>query len=238
MRALWIWLARRVPSHTVTTRLVPWITLAMGAFGATWTLLQYSNSIDIQRSNTTLAIHRQFVSVFPIGVQEITGHTSEDLTRKIFKIRCDVYASAIADGVLSADERMPACETIALADRVLLDEIGATAPDSIRRQIRVALEDVVLTNAATARRMMTYFRSLQVCAEGRQCDFEITSELFAGDFVAFLNATCDLADRDPEFARQGEMLGLFARSLLPQGTIPWTTDPNRRDLFRCKHLRS
>lgn len=237
MRSVWVWLARRVPSRLVTNRLVPWITLFLGALGASWTLFQYSNSIGIQRSTTTLTIHRQFLVTFPEGAREITGLSAEAQTIETFRVRCHVYRAAMENGVLTADERLSDCKTITFADRSLLDEIGADAPEALREQIRAALDTAVLTNTAPARRMMTYFRSLQVCVERRRCDPEITSELFAGDIVAFLNLTCELAERDAEFVRQGKMLGRFARSLLPDGTIPWNIDPDRVDLFRCNHLR-
>lgn len=222
MRAIWVRLARWAPPILITNRLVPWITLLLAALGATWALFQYSDSVAIQRSNTTLTIHRQFVSVFPNGAQEITGQSEEALVVQIFKVRCDIYRAAMADGVLPPDERLHPCETITLADQPLLDEIAENAPQALRDQVLMALETVVLTNAVPARRMMTYFRSLQVCVEGHQCDLAITSELFASDIVAFLNLTCDLAERDAEFARQGDMLGRFARSLLSEETIPRT----------------
>lgn len=236
-RAVWPWLARRVPSRAVTNRLVPWITLFLGAAGAVWTLFQYSNSVGIQRSATTLTIHRQFLVTFPEGAQEITGLSAEAQTIETFRVRCNVYRVAMENGVLSPNEMLSDCMAVTLADRSLLDEIGAEAPEAVREQIRTALDTTVLTKTAPARRMMTYFRSLQVCVERHQCDPEITSELFAGDIVAFLNITCALAERDAEFMRQGKMLGRFARSLLADGTILWNTDPHRMDLFRCNHLR-
>ena len=55
--------------------------------------------------------------------------------------------------------------------------------------------------------------------------------------MAFLNASCSVANVDREFERQGRILAGFARSLLPDGVIPWTTDPSRIDLFSCDHLR-
>lgn len=237
MRVVWLWLARRVPSRLVTNRLVPWITLVLGALGAGWTLFQYSDGVAIQRSNTTLAIHRQFLITFPDGAQNIAGSSAEALIDEILRVRCETYSSAMANGALKVDERLPLCKMVEQADMPLLDEIEQNAPEALREQIRLALESALLTRAGPARRMMTYFRSLQVCVEHRQCDAEITSELFVGDLVAFLNLTCELAKRDAEFFRQGRMLGGFARSLLPDGVIPWNTDPKRVDLLLCDHLR-
>jgi len=237
MRWFWIWLARRVPSRLVTARLVPWFTLLLAMLGAGWTFFQYTDSVAIQRSNTTFAIHRQFLVTFPNGAQDITGLTQEELIEITLRIRCKTYEDTLPTDTFSQGEQPLDCQTVTLNDLTRLEDMGQAAPDSVREQIRDTLNSTLSASSASARRMMTYFRSLQVCAERHQCDRQITSELFAGDIVAFLNLTCELAKHDAEFARQGELLGTFMRTMISEENIPWNTDGRRKSLFTCEHLR-
>lgn len=216
---------------------MPWIMLLLGVFGAGWTLYQYTNGVDIQRANTTLSIHRQFLDTFPDGAQGFTQVSDEDRVTEILKIRCAHYEQAVSDGLLPDTPNLPDCTTVTAVHFELLGQLSPLVPQSVRDDIRKEMNRIKVGSFADARRMMTFSRSLQVCVERHQCNFEITAELFAGDVVAFLNASCSVANVDREFERQGRILAGFARSLLPDGVIPGNTDPSRIDLFSCDHLR-
>ena len=237
MRWLLVRMARALPSRSVADRVLPWIMLLLAAFGAGWTLFQYTNGVDIQRANTTLSIHRQFLDTFPDGAQSFTQVSDDERVREILKIRCERYEKAVADGILPDQPPLPDCATVSEDDFELLGQISPHVPQSIRDDIRTEMNLIKVGSFGDARRMMTFFRSLQVCVERNQCNIEITSELFAGDIVAFLNASCSVALVDREFDRQGRILAGFARGLLPDGVIPWNTDPSRIDLFSCDYLR-
>lgn len=237
MRAIVIPMARWFPPRRIADRILPWITLLLATFGVGWTLFQYSSGVNVQRAETTLSIHRQFLETFPAGAQGFTLIPDEDVAVLIFEIRCAHYAEAVDRGVMPDIPALPDCNTITLSDQALLDELGASSPSSVRDAVRKDTQEIRVHDAPAARRMMTFLRSLQVCVQSNQCAEDITTELFAGDIVAFLDASCNLANTDPEFERQGRMLGQFARGLLPDGVIPWNTDPNRKDLLMCEHLR-
>lgn len=237
MRRLIIPIARGLPSRVVSDRVMPWIMLLLGVFGAGWTLYQYTNGVDIQRANTTLSIHRQFLDTFPDGAQSFTQVSDDDRVNEILQIRCAHYEQAVLDGLLPDTPHLPDCTTVTAADFELLGQLSPLVPQPVRDDIRKEMNRIKVGSFADARRMMTFFRSLQVCVERHQCNFEITTELFAGDVVAFLNASCSVAEVDREFERQGRILAGFARGLLPDGVIPWNTDPSRIDLFSCDHLR-
>lgn len=231
-------LARWFPTRRVSERILPWVTLMLATLGAVWTLFQYTNGVEIQRAETTLSIHRQFLDTFPDGAQG-AGDMSEDaLVGGVLMIRCEIYTLAVEDGLLPAEPALPDCGSVSMSDVSVLDAVGEDASDALRDQIREETAMIGGINPPQARRMMTFFRSLQVCVEKGQCARDITTELFVGDIVAFLNATCRLANNDTEFTRQGLMLGAFARELLPDGAIPWNTDPNRKDLYLCPYLRA
>lgn len=238
MRAVFVPLARFLPSRLVSGRIIPWATLTLATFGAGWTLFQYADGVGAQRSQTTLAIHRQFLDTFPDGAQSITGKPQLRLLEDVFRLRCETYRTAIANGDMPQSSDLPQCEKVSISDRVVLDDIGADAPQSVRKKIREASGVTKVDDPAAARRMMTYLRSLQVCVERNLCHHEITTELFAGDIVAFLNVSCDLGMIDAEYDRQARLLAGFVRGLLPDETIPWNTDPDRIDLFRCDFLRA
>lgn len=120
---------------------------------------------------------------------------------------------------------------------VLLDEVSAGGPDSIGEQINETFDETVPLNNSRARRMMTYFRSLQVCIEGNHCDRDIAAELFKGDIEAFLSLTCALAKRDPEFLRQGTKLADFVRTLLAHKSNVWNSETKPDSQLRCDYLR-
>jgi|GEM_PF-3864594 len=237
MRVLLINMARMLPSKVISDRILPWLTLTLATFGAVWTLFQYSDGVGIQRANTTLAIHRQFLDSFPEGAQTFTQISDDERVRRILKLRCEFYETAAAGKKFKLTMPLPNCSTISVEEMSVLDEIGKDISTSLRAELRGKMATLVPLDYGPARRMMTFFRSLQVCVEISQCNLEISGELFAGDIVAFLNATCPLALNDKEFARNGALLGTFTRTLLPLGVIPWNIDPSREDLFACNYLR-
>lgn len=237
MRSVLVPLARWFPSRLVSDRILPWVTLGLATFGAAWTLYQYTSGVDIQRAETTLSIHRQFLDTFPDGALGFEDLTEEALFHRVLKIRCDLYAVAVVDGRLPDTLTLPVCDDVSMSDIAALDAFGDLAPQPLREEIRAQVGNIEGIEPLQARRMVTFLRSLQVCVERRQCNQDITAELFSGDIVAFLNASCSLAVKDEEFTRQGLMLGQFARSLLPDDVIPWNTDPDRKNLFLCDYLR-
>jgi hypothetical protein len=224
-------------SKTATEGVLPWLTLVLGVLGVGWTLIAFSAQNDIQRAQTILAIHRQYLEMFPSGTDDILGLSAAARSDAIQQIRCRVFSDAAAEGTLTTTEVLPECSTVRAVDKPLIDRIGAAQTEAMKAAIRTAISDIAPIDRTGAERMLTFFLSVRLCATENQCDADIATALFAKDMTAFLNQTCALTTAHDDYRRQAEMLATFVRDQVGNGPVPWATDPRRENLFSCDPLR-
>lgn len=238
IRKLAVFIATRLPPKTVTGRIIPWTTLFLAVFGAAWTWFQYSQSLQIQRASTVLSIHRQFLQAFPKGSDQFTQRTQQDLILLSFEIQCQVFRdTAQGSDETTPEEILTRCDQLTIEDRDALNRISAQRPKNARETIRDRLTKATEVDGPGADRMITFFRSLQVCVERNLCDRSIAIELFQRDIVGLLNTTCSYGLQRDGFRAESQLLAQFLGESAALDTAYWNTDPRREDMFFCSYLR-
>jgi hypothetical protein len=212
----------------------PWATLLVTCAGVAWGLVQFNETVKIQRANTALANFGQYLTLFPDGIFDV-----EMAVPQLNALRCRHFRQAVESGALPELGPPLECGALSQDDIPWLDRYAEAAPADIKDAINREAAMLLLAEPATVRRAMSSFLAVKVCVDARQCDHEIARELFAPEITAFLNGTCSFAriSGDDGFERFAIELARFTASLAGDEPIHWSTDPVQGNLFLCETLR-